>query len=123
MQWIKSIDWPAWIGTIIIIVGFRELAVWVTKQFNHPELGNLVGLISLLIIMSIWRITKGLPQRLVDSTNRLMKESGFAFLPICAGSLIILVQMGKDIPLLLLVLVVSTLIPLWVYAKISKKWL
>lgn len=123
MQWIKKIDWPAWIGTLILIIGFRELAVWITAQFGHPEMGNLAGLISLLILLSIWRITKGLPQRLVDTTNRLMKESGFAFLPICAGSLVMLVQMGKEIPLFLLVLVVSTLIPLWVYAKIAKKWL
>lgn len=123
MQWMKNIDWPAWIGTLILIIGFREIAVWVTSQFDHPELGNLTGLITLLLVLSIWRITKGLPQRLVDTTNRLMKESGFAFLPICAGSLIMLVQMGKDIPLFLLVLVVSTLIPLWVYAKIAKKWL
>lgn len=123
MQWIKKIDWPAWIGTLILIIGFRELAVWITAQFGHPEMGNLAGLLSLLILLSIWRITKGLPQRLVDTTNRLMKESGFAFLPICAGSLVMLVQMGKEIPLFLLVLVVSTLIPLWVYAKIAKKWL
>lgn len=123
MQWIKKIDWPAWIGTLILVIGFRELAVWITAQFGHPEMGNLAGLISLLILLSIWRITKGLPQRLVDTTNRLMKESGFAFLPICAGSLVMLVQMGKEIPLFLLVLVVSTLIPLWVYAKIAKKWL
>ena len=123
MQWIKNIDWPAWIGTLILIIGFREAAVWVTGQFQHPELGNLAGLISLLIVLSIWRVCRGLPQRLIDTTNRLMKESGFAFLPICAGSLIMLVQMGKDIPLFLLILVLSTLLPLWVYAKIAKKWL
>lgn len=123
MQWIKNIDWPTWIGTLILIIGFRELAVWITAQLGHPEMGNLAGLLSLLILLSIWRITQGLPQRLVDTTNRIMKESGFAFLPICAGSLVMLVQMGKEIPLFLLVLVVSTLIPLWVYAKIAKKWL
>jgi hypothetical protein len=31
--------------------------------------------------------------------------------------------MGKDIPLFLVVLVISTLFPLWVYAKIAKRWL
>lgn len=41
-----------------------------------------------------------------------MKESGFAFLPVCAGSLLMLVSMGKEIPLFLLVMCVSTLIPL-----------
>lgn len=123
MQGIQKIDWPAWIGTISMIIIFREVAVWVTSQFNHPELGNLTGLIGLLVVLGIWRVTKGLPQRLVDTTNKLMKESGFAFLPICAGSLIMLVHMGAEIPLFLLVLCVSTLIPLWVYAKMAKKWL
>jgi len=31
--------------------------------------------------------------------------------------------MGKEIPLFLLVMLISTLIPLWVYAKMAKKWL
>ncbi len=39
-----------------------------------------------------------LPARLVDTNNKIMKESAFAFLPISAGSLIMLVQMGKEIP-------------------------
>ena len=123
MQGIKKIDWPAWIGTISLIIIFREAAVWVCSLLGHPELGNLSGLLSLLIVLAIWRNTKGLPQRLVDTNNKIMKESGFAFLPICAGSLIALVHMGAQIPLFLLVLVLSTLVPLWVYAKMAKKWL
>lgn len=34
-----------------------------------------------------------------------------------------LVQMGKEIPLFLLVMFVSTLIPLWLYARMAKQWL
>ncbi len=52
MDWIKRIDWPAWIGTLALIICFREGAVWLMTQFNHPELGNLVGLIALL--MTYW---------------------------------------------------------------------
>jgi len=116
-------DWAAWVGTFLLIIGFREGSVVVMRAFGHPELGNLVGLISLLIILLIWRKFKKIPLRLVDTNNKIMKESGFAFLPICAGSLIMLVHMGKEIPLFLFVLVVSTLIPLWVYAKMAKHWL
>lgn len=123
MERLKHIDWQAWIATLSIIIIFRETSVWVMSKFNHPELGNLVGLISLLILLSIWRKFKKLPTRLVDTNNKLMKESGFAFLPICAGSLLMLVSMGKEIPLFLFILCVSTLIPLWVYAKMAKKWL
>jgi len=34
-----------------------------------------------------------------------------------------LVHMGHKIPAFLLILFVSTLIPLWVYAKMAKRWL
>lgn len=123
MQWIKEIDWPAWIGTLILIIGFREASVWIMTQWNKPELGNLVGLLSLLIVLFAWRKFKKLPARMVDVNNKLMKESAFAFLPVSAGSLMMLVYMGSEIPLFLVVLCVSTLIPLWVYAKMAKRWL
>ena len=123
MDQFKNIDWQAWIGTLALIIVVRESAVWIMTQFSHPELGNLTGLLSLLGLLLIWRKFKKLPARLVDTNNKLMKESGFAFLPICAGSLLMLVSMGKEIPLFLLVMCVSTLIPLWIYAKMAKKWL
>lgn len=123
MQWIKSIDWPAWIGLLILIIGFREASVWIMTQLNRPELGNLVGLLSLLVILLIWRKWRSVPIRIVDVNNKIMKESAFAFLPISAGSLMMLLHMGKEIPLFLVVLTVSTLIPLWIYAKMAKRWL
>lgn len=123
MQCIKSIDWPAWIGLLILVIGFREASVWWMTQLNRPELGNLVGLLSLLVVLFIWRKWQSVPTRIVDVNNKLMKESAFAFLPISAGSLMMLLHMGKEIPLFLVVLTVSTLIPLWIYAKMAKRWL
>ena len=123
MNWIKNIDWPAWIATLLLIVVFREGSVWIMTQLNHPELGNLVGLISLLIVLFTWRYFSKLPPRLIDTNNKLMKESAFAFLPISAGSLIMLIQLGQKIPAFMLVLCLSTLLPLWIYAKMAKRWL
>ncbi|KAB0630123.1 hypothetical protein F7P75_00030 [Acinetobacter gandensis] len=123
MDWIKTIDWKAWLATIALIILFREGAVWLMSQLDHPELGNLVGLIALLIVLVIWRKVHKIPARIVDTNNKIMKESAFAFLPISAGSLLMLVHMGAEIPLFLVVMVLSTLIPLWVYAKMAKKWL
>ena len=123
MNWIKHIDWPAWIGTLLLIIVFRETAVWIMTQLEHPELGNLVGLISLLIVLFSWRRWSKIPARLVDTNNKIMKDSAFAFLPVSAGSLMMLVHMGHKIPAFLLILFVSTLIPLWVYAKMAKRWL
>ncbi|MBP8013069.1 hypothetical protein [Acinetobacter sp. UBA801] len=123
MSRIKHIDWPAWIGTLLLIIVFREASVWIMTQFNHPELGNLVGLLSLLAVLFTWRKLSKIPARLVDTNNKIMKESAFAFLPISAGSLIMLTHMGKQIPIFLIVLCISTLIPLWLYAKMAKRWL
>lgn len=120
MDQLKGIDWQAWIFTLGLIIFFREASVFIMSQFNHPELGNLTGLLSLLVVLVVWRKFKKIPARLVDTNNKLMKESGFAFLPICAGSLIMLVSMGKEIPLFLVIMFVSTLIPLWIYAKMAK---
>jgi len=123
MNWIKHIDWPAWIGTLLLIIVFREASVWLMTQLDHPELGNLVGLISLLITLFAWRYFGQIPARLVDTNNKLMKESAFAFLPISAGALIMLMHMGQKIPAFMLVLCLSTLLPLWIYAKMAKRWL
>lgn len=123
MDWIKTLDWKAWACTIALIIIFREASVWLMGQFNHPELGNLVGLISLLIVLSLWRKFNKISVRLVDTNNKIMKESAFAFLPISAGSLLMLKHLGEEMPMFLVVLFISTLIPLWVYAKMSKKWL
>lgn len=119
----KDIDWTAWFCTILLIIVFREGAVAITKVFHHPELGNLVGLIGLLVTLLIWRRFRKISNRLIDTNNKIMKESAFAFLPICAGSLIMLVHLGKEIPMFLSVLTLSTLLPLWIYAKMAKRWL
>lgn len=123
MNVINKIDWPAWLACIVIVIGFREAAVWIMRYFNHPELGNLAGLLSLLAVLLLWRKFATLPSRVVDCNNRMLKESAFAFLPICVASLIMLSHMGRDISLFLLVLVVSTLLPLWLYAKLAKRFI
>ncbi|AOA59248.1 hypothetical protein [Acinetobacter larvae] len=122
MDDLKKIDWTAWLFMLGLIVLFRETAVWVMTQFHVPELGNLVGLLALLMCLLVYRRFQRIPTRILDTNNTLMKESAFAFLPVCAGSLITLFHM-KDIPVFLFIMVVSTLIPLWVYAQMAKKWL
>ena len=120
---LKEMDWPALFATLVLIIAVREAAVWLMTQLNHPELGNLFGLFGLLIALLIWRRISHIPKRLVDANQHIMKESAFAFLPICAGSVMMLVHMGKEIPVFLLVLTLSTLLPLWVYAYLAKRWL
>lgn len=120
---LSNIDYVAWFGTIALVVVYREVSVWITGLFNHPELGNLLGLIALLITLSIVRIYSTIPVRLIDTTNKLMRESGFAFVPQSAAACFAIFLLGDEFGWFVLILFLSTLIPLWLYAKIAKKWL
>lgn len=119
----RQIDYPAWLGTIALIVVYRETSVWVATQFNHPELGNLLGLIALLITLSFVRIYSTIPIRLIDTTNKLMRESGFAFVPQSAAACFAIFLLGDELFGFVLILFISTLFPLWLYAKLAKRWL
>lgn len=122
MLWNKY-DWPALLATLSLIVLVRESCVWLMGLFAHPELGNLVGLLLLLAILVLWRKIKPLPIRMLDANTHIMKESAFAFLPISAGAIIMLAHLGKELPWFLFILVFSTLLPLWLYAQMAKRWM
>lgn len=127
MQWItlrwRHFDWTALLITLTLIVIVRESSVWLMAQFGHPELGNLLGLLALLTVLVLWRRIKPLPIRLLDANTYIMKESAFAFLPISAGAILMLIHMGQELPWFLFILVFSTLLSLWVYAQLAKRWM
>ncbi|MCG2574831.1 hypothetical protein LVY74_14880 [Acinetobacter sp. ME22] len=108
---------------IALIISCRELAYAAMNHVAHPELGNLAGLFLLLAIMLIWKKIRQIPSSLIFSSSALMKESAFAFLPVCVGSLIMLFHLKDSLLIFLGILIFSTLIPLWVYALISKKFI
>lgn len=116
-------DWPFWLLALALIIGFREGAVWLLARAGHPELGNLAGLLALLCVLLLWRRVRALPARLIHVNNTLMKESAFAFLPISAGAVFALASMGSELWPFLLVLTVSTLPPLWLYARLARRGL
>lgn len=119
----RKYDWPALAATFALIVVVRESCVWLTGLFNHPELGNLLGLLLLLGALLLWRRFKAIPMRLIDANAHIMKESAFAFLPVCGGSVILLLHLGSELPGLLFILVFTTLLAMWVYAHIAKRWI
>jgi putative effector of murein hydrolase LrgA (UPF0299 family) len=122
MLW-KKYDWPVLLATFALIIIIRESCVWLMGLFDHPELGNLLGLLLLLAILLAWRQFKPLPIRMLDANTHIMKESAFAFLPISAGAIIMLSHLGKELPWFLFILVFSTLVPLWLYAHMAKRWM
>lgn len=118
----RKFDWAALAVTLLLIIFIREACVWLMGLINHPELGNLLGLLLFLAILLGWRKYKPLSMRMIDANTRIMKESAFAFLPISAGAIIMLLHLGKELPWFLFILMFSTLFSLWLYARLAKRW-
>jgi len=119
----NSIDWKALGLTLLLVVLFREVAVLLMQRVGHPELGNLVGLFALLACLLVYRRWRVLSPRLIDANTRIMKESALAFLPIAAGAGVMMASLGHELGWFIVVMTVSTLLPLWGYAWLSKRWL
>jgi putative effector of murein hydrolase LrgA (UPF0299 family) len=117
-------DWKMLAAVALLIVFIREVSVWFMAELGYENLGNLIGLCLLFCSVTAYRLFKGaVPTRLIEANSRILKESVFAFLPICAGVGILLVQLGNDTFKIVFIMLVSTLIPLRLYAYLAKKWL
>lgn len=120
----KHFDWKMLLIVAIIIIFIRESSVWLMTLIGYANLGNLFGLFLLLGFALAYRHFKGdIPNRIIIANSRILKESIFAFLPICAGVGILLSNLGNDTFKILLIMCISTLIPMWIYAYLVKKWL
>lgn len=116
--------WLGMLATVLIVVGVRELALVVCTALGMPTATNIVGLVSLFVVLMGVRLAKGgLPHWLSSSASVLLVDSGFAFLPVSAGAGILLFGLGADLPAVSAVIIISTVLPLWAFAKLSAKWL
>ncbi|MFB6347949.1 CidA/LrgA family protein [Moraxella sp. ZJ142] len=121
--WYSKRFWLAMMATIAIVVGFRELALVVCSWLGMPTAANIVGLVSLFVVLVAVRLTVGVPAWLSGAASTLLVDSGFAFLPVSAGAGILLFGLGADLLPVSAVIVISTLVPLWAFAKLSAAWL
>lgn len=116
--------WLSLIATISLVVAVRELALYVCTLLGMPSAANITGLVALFLALMTLRMTTGkLPDWLSSSASVLLVDSGFAFLPVSAGAGILLFGLGADLGAVSAVIVISTVIPLWAFAKLSTKWL
>lgn len=124
--------WLAILLTLAMVVIVRELCVLVCHNLGIPRAANIVGLVVMFILLFTWRWfrekqqtlnTPSLPNWLTNASNRLLLDSGLAFLPISAGAGLLLFSLGDELWGVLTVIFVSTLIPLWGIAKLSNYWL
>lgn len=115
---------PVAIGlTLALVVIVREGAVLVCQALGFASAANVVGMVTLFILLMLWRVTLGLPQWITEASNTLLVDSGFAFLPVSAGAGLLLFGLGDELWGIVLTILISTLIPLWGLAKLSNLWL
>lgn len=117
---------PGWLGillTLLMVIVVRETCLLICQYLGIATAANIVGLVIMLIILLLWRWQFGLPQWMTEASSRLLLDSGFAFLPVSAGAGLLLFALGDEFWRFMLVLVVSTLLPLWGLAVLANKWL
>lgn len=120
----SSAFWLGMLATIAIVVGVRELALVVCTTLGMPTATNIVGLVSLFVVLMGVRMAKGgLPHWLSSSASVLLVDSGFAFLPVSAGAGILLFGLGDEMVGVCVIILVSVIVPLWAFAKLSQNWL
>ena len=115
--------WPALILTLIMVIAVRETAVILCQMAGIEKAANIVGLVVMFIILTIWRVLKGLPSWITQASNTLLVDSGFAFLPVSAGAGLLLFALGDELWGIMITMLVSTLIPLWGLALLANRWL
>ncbi|KAA0913792.1 CidA/LrgA family protein [Psychrobacter sp. ANT_WB68] len=113
--------WMALILTLIMVVVVRESAVIVCQWAGIEKAANIVGLLTMFVILIIWRLVKGLPHWLTQASNTLLVDSGFAFLPVSAGAGLLLFALGDEFWGVMLTMIISTLIPLWGLAILANR--
>lgn len=115
--------WLSMLATVAIVVGVRELALFVCTLLGMPTATNIVGLVGLFIILMVIRALVGIPSWLTQSASVLLVDSGFAFLPVSAGAGILLFGLGDELIFVCIIIGISVIVPLWLFANLAQKWL
>ncbi len=113
--------WMALILTLIMVVVVRESAVVVCQWMGIEKAANIVGLLTMFVILVVWRLIRGLPHWLTQASNTLLVDSGFAFLPVSAGAGLLLFTLGDEFWGVMLTMIISTLIPIWGLAILANR--
>lgn len=109
--------------TLALVIFIRETAVLICDALGYASAANIVGMITLFILLMIWRFTFGLPAWITQASNTLLVDSGIAFLPVSAGAGLLIFGLGDELWGIIFIMLISTLLPLWGLAKLSNTWL
>lgn len=110
-----------WLWWLLLVVGMREGCVLLCQWLGYPALANLLGMLFLLLLLLVWRRLRPLPADLVIVNQAVLRNSGLAFLPLCAGSGLLLAELGMAVIPLLAVMLMATLPALWLMARLAQR--
>lgn len=111
------------LATLLLVIVVREGCMWLSEPLGLGSAGNIIGMVVMLVLLMIWRFTKGLPTWLTESSNIWLKDSGFAFLPISAGAGLLMFNLGDEFWRMFAIMAISTLFPLWAIGHLAGRWL
>lgn len=115
--------------TLVMVIIVRESCVLLCQYLSIDNAGNVMGLIVMFVILFLWRLLRmrqgqsALPIWMMNASNKILVDSGFAFLPISAGAGILLFSMQDEFWGVLATMLISTLLPMWALAKLADYWL
>lgn len=116
MKYRKHIDLTALTMLLVLVVAIREGCVRWASAWGLDGYGNLMGLALFFVGLKLYHMRRPLSHRFLHTYGVLMKESGLAFLPYIAGVASAVGALGASMSRFSLVLVLSTVIPLFLYA-------
>ncbi|ETN93636.1 holin-like protein [Gammaproteobacteria bacterium MOLA455] len=103
---------------LLILVLFQWLGEWGVKVLGLNIPGQLLGMILLLILLSL---NKSLLPWLETTSSQLIRFIALLFVPITTGAFFLGPVVFEQLPQILAVLIISTLLAQWFMALIINK--
>jgi len=103
---------------LLILVLFQWLGEWGVKVLELNIPGQLLGMILLLILLSL---NKSLLPWLETTSSQLIRFIALLFVPITTGAFFLGPEVFEQLPQILAVLIISTLLAQWFMALIINR--
>ena len=105
------------VGLLILVI-FQWLGEWGVKALELNIPGQLLGMILLLIVLSV---NKSLLPWLETTSSQLIRFIALLFVPITTGAFFLGPEIFEQLPKILAVLIISTLLAQWFMALVINK--
>ena len=102
---------------LLILVGFQWLGEWAVRLLGLDIPGQLLGMIFLLILLGL---NQSLLPWLETASSQLIRYIALLFVPVTTGAFFLGPEILDQLPQILAVLILSTVLAQWFMALIIK---